>query len=362
MGQQTLREVSTVWYSWRKAMDAYKKNPSKFTGRPCIPGYLPKGKRHTFHVTSQTVKVKDGYLIINPRVKDFCFKLKLRPGIKNVKQVTFKPLSKGYFKVIVEYAINSEIKYLPDNHRYLGIDPGLDNAFTCVVNDPKVQPLIINGRGAKSINHYYNKQISKLNKLHVQYKQCFQMGYTKQGPKPFYYYSNRQKQITAWRNEKIRQFSHQATKRILDYALSNDVNTIVIGKNKGWKRSIDLGKKTNQNFVGIPHQKIINMLKYKANLHGISVIQTNESYTSQTSALDNEKPCKQNGTYQRKQKGLKSANRRIHRGLFKTNHGILINADVNGAMQIVRKAFPEVSFAKGIRDAVLRPIKWNASI
>ena len=111
------------------------------------------------------------------------------------------------------------------------------------------------------------------------------------------------KKLTDWRNEKIRQFAHKASKCIVDYALSCEVNTIVIGKNKSWKRSSDMGKRNNQNFIGIPHQVMIDMIKYKANLAGITVIQTNESYTSQTSALDHEKPCWENGNNSRKRQG-----------------------------------------------------------
>ena len=137
------------------------------------------------------------------------------------------------------------------------------------------------------------------------------------------------------------------------------MNIIIIGKNKGQKRSINMGKKNNQNFVGLPHAKMINMIKYKANLLGITVITTNESYTSQTSFLDNEKPCKQNGNYHRKLKHLTPIKRRIKRGLFRSNKGVLINADVNGALQIIRKVFPNVSFVDGIAGAVLRPFKWS---
>ena len=147
------------------------------------------------------------------------------------------------------------------------------------------------------------------------------------------------------------------SKRIIDYALNNDINTIIIGKNKNQKRSINLGKKNNQNFVGIPHAQMINLIKYKANLQGITVIMTNESYTSQTSFLDHELPICQNGNVQRQKKGLAPTIRRIKRGLFKTNNGTLINADVNGALQIIKKVFPKVSFTDGIAGAVLRPVK-----
>ena len=102
---------------------------------------------------------------------------------------------------------------------------------------------------------------------------------------------------------------------------------------------------------------MINLIKYKANLQGITVIMTNESYTSQTSFLDGEQPIRQNGNVQRQKKGLVPAVRRIKRGLFKTDQKVLINADVNGALQIIRKVFPNVSFADGIVGAVLRPVK-----
>ena len=357
--QQTLNELTSVWYAWSQAIKAYKANPHKFTGKPRIPGYLPKGKRHVFFVTGQNSKVKNGYLIIQPRNGLMNFKLKLRLGITNVCRIAFKPLSRNRFKVIVQYKTKQKINYKPDNGRYMGIDPGLDNAFACAINDSSIRPLLISGLGIKSVNREYNKRIAKLSKLHADYSQCCYYKPTKQGIKRCFYYSKQQTAITDWRNAKIREFAHQASKRIVDYALSNDVNTIIIGKNKNQKRSIHLGKKTNQNFVGIPHVKMIEMIKYKANQHGITVIATPEGYTSQTSFLDNEKPCKQNGEDARRAKGLTPVKRRIKRGLFKTDNEYLINADVNGALQIIKKVYPNVSFADGLVGAVLRPVKLS---
>lgn len=167
------------------------------------------------------------------------------------------------------------------------------------------------------------------------------------------------KKITAWRNDKIRQFAHKASKRIVDYALNCEANTIVIGKNKSWKRSSNMGKRNNQNFIGIPHQVMIDMIKYKANLAGITVIQTNESYTSQTSSLDHEQPCWENGNKSRKRQGKSPVNRRIKRGLFKANDDRLINADINGALQIIRKVFSNFQVNDEIAGVVLRPVKWS---
>ena len=185
---------------------------------------------------------------------------------------------------------------------------------------------------------------------------------TKQGIKPIYQETKAMQRITEWCNRKIYQFAHKASKRIVEYALSCGVNTIVIGNNKSWKRSSNMGQKNNQNFIGIPHKTMIEMIQYKANLVGITVIRTNESYTSQTSSLDHENPCWANGNESRKKQGKSPINRRIHRGLFKANDDRLINADVNGALQIIRKVFPKYSLNEGIAGVVLRPVKWTPLI
>lgn len=353
--QQTLREVTTIWQAFFKALKAYKKNPSKFSGRPRMPRYL-RDKRHVFFVTNQNAKVKEGYLLI-PK---FHLKLKLAPNIEKIGRVIFKPASGGY-KVIVPYKINKKIDYLSDNGKYIGIDPGIDNAFACVSNN-RNYPLLINGRALKSINQYYNKERSRLKQLQAQYHQLETVINTKQGKKPVYQETKAMQRLTAWRNEKVKQFAHKASKRIVDYALSCGANTLVIGKNKDWKRSSDMGKRNNQNFIGIPHQVMINMIKYKANLAGLTVIQTNESYTSQTSALDNEKTCWNNGNKSRQKQGKSPVNRRIKRGLFKSNNGTLINADINGALQIIRKVFSNLQVSDEIADVVLHPVKWSPSI
>lgn len=355
--QQTLREVMTIWQAWFKALKAYKVNRAKFLGRPRIPKYLHKSQRHTFYVTSQNAKVKNGYLVI-PRLN---IKLKLASDdIQKIGRVAIKPLTNGY-KIIVPYKRDKKIQYLSDNGKYIGIDPGVDNAFACVSNTG-VRPLLINGRAIKSVNQYYNKRRAELKKLQAKHHQLEKIVNTKQGKKRVYQETKNMRRITDWRNDKIRQFAHKASKRIVDYALNCGANTIVIGKNKSWKKSTDMGKKNNQNFIGIPHKIMIKMIKYKANLAGITVIQTNESYTSQTSALDHEKPCWNNGNNSRKKQGKSPVNRRIKRGLFKADNGTLINSDVNGALQIIKKVFPNFSLDDGIVGAVLRPSKWSPTI
>lgn len=351
--QQTLKEVMSIWNAWFKALKSYYQNPASFSGKPKIPRYLKKNQRHVFYVTNQNAKVKDGYLWI-PKMQ---FKLKLQANVEKIQRVIFKPMANCY-KVIVPFKTNQEIVYKEDNHKYIGIDPGVDNAFALVSNTG-ANPLLINGKAIKSVNQYYNKRRAKLKQLQAKNHQLETIINTKQGKKLVYQETRQLQRLTDWRNEKIRQFAHKASKRIIDYALSCEANTIVIGKNNNWKRSADMGRKNNQNFIGIPHTRMIEMIKYKANLQGIRVIYTNESYTSQTSALDNEKPCWNNGNNSRKQQGKSPVNRRIHRGLFKSNEGKLINADVNGAFQIIRKVFPKVNITDGIVDAVLHPVKFS---
>ena len=362
--QQTLKEVQGTFDLWIKALKAYRANPSKFTGRPGMPKYLPKGKRHGFWITGQNAVIKQGYLHI-PKLKQFEIKLNPNADITKIKRVLFKPMSKGYFKVIVQYQLDKNVKYLPDNSKYVGIDPGLDNAFTVVDSTGSHRPLIINGKPVKSMNQYYNKNRAKSYSLLAKYHQNETIIQTKQGPKSIYSESNHLIKLTLKRNQKLFDFIHKATKSIIDYTLNCGANTIVIGKNKNWKRSIHLGKRINQNFIGIPHNRMIEILKYKANLKGITVITTNESYTSQTSFLDGEKPCRENGNYHRKLKRLSPSNRRIHRGLFRSNDGVLINADVNGAYQLIRKVFSDVKFSKfnqEIRGLVLSPSKLTINV
>jgi len=130
------------------------------------------------------------------------------------------------------------------------------------------------------------------------------------------------------------------------WLLDNKIGTLVIGKNDGWKQQINLGKRNNQNFVQIPHARFIEMLTYKAQLAGIKVILVEESYTSKCSFLDNE-PIHKHEQY---------AGRRIKRGLFRASDGRLINADINGSANIMRKAIPN-AFADGIGALAVPPLR-----
>lgn len=330
--QQVLRLLETNWKSFFNSIKDWSKNKAKYLGKPKLPKYKPKDGKMVLPLTNQQVKVK-GDLLHFP--KSFCgFTVKLRcitlDNFEKINQVRIVPKGQSFcLEVVYTISVDSELR--SDNGRYMSIDLGLDNLATVVTNTG-LQPIIVNGKGLKSNNQYYNKK-----KAHYQSiaKQVNNQHYT-----------NRLYRLTQKRNLKIEDYLHKVSRYIVDFALENQINTIVIGNNKNWKQSSSLGKVTNQAFVSIPHQKLIDKICYKARSGGIQVILTEESYTSGTSFLDNELPEK---SYYNKQ-------RRVKRGLFVSNKGIKINADVNAAFQIMKKVFPNV-FTDGIEGVVLHPVR-----
>ena len=340
--QQILQVVADNMYGWKKARDAWREAPAKFTGRPRLPKYRKKGGKFTLYIDSQTAKLRKGGFVEIPVLNNLRIEFQHKETTA-IRQVRIVP-QHGRFVVEIVYKTNKEITYKPDNGRYMSIDPGIDNVFAIASNVEGFQPILINGRPVKSINQYYNKERTRLYKVHDLSKQ----------PRS----SRRLDRLEFIRDQKIDRFAHEASKCIVEYALSHDIATIIIGKNKGQKRSCNMGKRNNQNFIGIPHQVMVNMLKYKANLEGIVVIDIEESYTSQTSFLDHEMPVRENGDEMRRKKGISPAKRRIKRGLYRSDTGKLINANINAALQILKKAVPD-AYANGIEGIGLSPVKLN---
>lgn len=330
--QQTLRLLDDNWKSFFKAIKDWSRNKDKYTGKPKLPKYKPKDGRMVFMLTNQQVRLRDDLLYFPKSFQGFTVKPRCvrLDNFKRINQIRIVP-NNQIFCVEIVYSISVDDTLLPDNGRYMSIDLGLDNLATIVTNTG-LTPSIVNGKGLKSNNQYYNKKAAYYQKVSKQMNDKF--------------YTNRLYRLTQKRNFKIEDSLHKISKFIVTSALSNDIHTIVIGNNKDWKRDISLGKRINQSFVNIPHQKLIEKIMYKARNVGINVILTEESYTSGTSFLDNESPMKE--FYDKK--------RRKHRGLFISNQGVQINADVNAAYQMMKKVFPNV-FADGIEDAVSHPVR-----
>ena len=327
--QQILRLLDKNWKSFFKAIKDWSKHKEKYTGRPKLPNYLSKNGRYLLILTNMNCKLKDKQIHFPKCFNGFVLNTK----VTNLQQVRILP---RYNYIIVEVVYQIEVQKLKqDNGRYISIDIGLDN-FATIGNNVGTIPIILNGKGLKSINQYYNKKISHYRKIA---KRMNNLDYTK-----------RMNKLTIKRNNKINDFIHKVSKWVVDYALALNVNTIIIGNNKNWKRESKMSKKVNQSFVGIPHQDFINKIIYKVENVGIKVILTEESYTSGTSFLDGELPIKENY----------NKSRRIFRGLFRSNKGKLINADLNASYQIIRKVFPE-AFAKGIEGVGLHPVRVNVA-
>ena len=332
--QQTLHLLDRSWKSFFRAIKDWSKNKDKYSGKPRLPKYKPKDGRMVFMLTNQQVKLKDDSLRFPRSFQGFTMKprcIYLR-NFEKINQVRIVPRNQ-IFCVEIIYSISIDDTLLPDNGRYMSIDLGLDNLATIVTNT-ELNPIIVNGKGLKSNNQYYNKKLSHYQSIAKRMNNKF--------------YTNRLYRLTQRRNFKIEDSLHKISRFIVNSAISNNIHTIVIGNNKNWKQSISLGKRTNQSFVSIPHQKLIGKIIYKARNAGINVILTEESYTSGTSFLDGELPTKE----------FYNKDRRIHRGLFISNRGIRINADVNAAYQIMKKVFPN-AFADGIEGAVLHPVRVN---
>jgi putative transposase len=152
-----------------------------------------------------------------------------------------------------------------------------------------------------------------------------------------------QESLTDKRNRKVKHEMHVASRRIINLLAAEGIGVLVIGKNDGWKQEIKLGKRTNQNFVSVPHAQFIHMLTYKAELFGMQVVLTEESYTSKCSFLDLE-PLVHHERY---------AGKRVHRGLFRVSSGRTLNADVNGSYNIMRKVAPGTWTGEGVERAVV---------
>ena len=335
VGQQILMILDKNWKSFFEAVKAYKTDSSKFTGRPKRPLYKDKVKgRNILVYTIQAIsskQLKKG--IIKLSATEILIKTKVNPD--HICQVRLVPKCDSY---VIEVIYDKSESTVSDDKFVASIDLGLDNLVALTSNQPGFTPLLINGRPLKSINQFYNKRKARL--------QAQLKGSSKSSP--------RLQRLTRCRNQKIDNYLHHTSRLIVDILIAKQIGTLVIGKNAQWKTEMDLGKPTNQNFVSIPHARLIEMLEYKARLVGIKVIVQEESYTSRANFLGLD-PIP---VYGKIDKDILFSGKRIKRGLYKTSIGQLINSDVNASYNILRKAIPN-AFSDGIGSCVVQPRRVN---
>lgn len=325
----TLRLLDKNWKSFFKAIKDWKAHPKKYLGMPKLPKYLAKDGRFPWMIPNNQLvyNYDEGTVYIRNRLlNDYKWKCRC---MGRVIQVRFVPRGSCY---VMEIVYETEI---PDakteSDRIASIDLGVDNLVT-MTNNIGLNPIIINGKGIKSINQFYNKSVAK-EKSSLK---------TRNGKD----WSEKLSIITAKRFQRIKNYMHNTSAYVVKWCVANGIDTLVVGRNKEWKQDVSIGKQNNQNFVDIPYQMLLQQLKYKCENAGIRHIETEESYSSGTSFLDGELPIKQN--YDK--------SRRITRGLFKSNSGLLINSDVNGAFQIMKKVFPNAFDERYGIEGVLTPM------
>lgn len=310
VAQQCLRQLNSNYTSYFKALKDFKVNPSKYKGMPKVPKFKTEQNLITF--TYQTIKIKDQFIVINKEHKVHIPDEVYKEELNNFKTISFIPFY-NRIKVVITYE-TKELNTDLNLNDYLSIDLGMNNLCSCVSKD---DCFILNGKPLKSINQYFNKEVSKLKSERP----------LKGDKQDFNYNRFKIKNLSLKIELKITDILHKASKYLVNYCVKHKIGTIVFGRNKEWKDSIQLGKQTNQNFVSIPFYKLLKMLEYKCKMIGINLVTQEESYTSKCDSLAFEEvKCHD------KYKGS-----RIKRGLFLSSLGKALNADINGALNILRK-------------------------
>jgi len=328
--QQTLRKIIGDFSSFVTLNKNYKNNPKKYSGRPKMPRYKKKDGHCTLILTNQNCKLRNNDVIDFPKTfKGFQIKTHCT---KNKRFVSFQQVQIRYYRgkiyIDVLYDVKKDDKL--KSNRYCGIDLGVEN-FAALAFNCNVKPLLIKGGKLKSINRLFNKKLAY-------YKSRLAKCQSKETNKHLKKDQTTSKMIATLcrkRYNRINNCYHKIAKMIVEYCLKNDVGTIIVGKNKNWKK----GKERMQNFVFLSHSRFIEILEYKCEIAGLTLEVVHERYTSGTSFLDKESPTKNN--YDKKQ--------RIHRGLFKTKKNKYINADINAAYQMMKKYKKEDETGNALR-------------
>ena len=323
VAQQTLRRVDKNFKSFFVATKDFNKNPHKYSGQPQPPRFK-QTPRDNLVYDYQAFSIKGEVISLEPGLE---IELPKRLVGKPIKQVEIIPKFSAFHAVFVYEEELNDFEPVPKSDKVMSIDLGLNNLATCVTNGV-VKPFIIDGRKLKSVNAYYNKRKAK---MQAQLEQ-------QRGRK----WSNQLQSLTDWRNALVNDYLHRATHVVVKNCVDNGISKVVIGDVAKSLDHINLGNQTNQNFVNLSLGQFVKKLGYKLGSHGIELVVTNESYTSQASFIDGD-----NIPQQYNPKTSHTFNgRRIKRGLYKSSNGMLLNADVNGAYNILRKTDSNFSFSQ----------------
>jgi transposase, IS605 orfB family len=323
MAQQILKEVDGSFKSFFGLIKLAKQG--KYSFKDCkLPRYLPKDGYTTLVIGFVRL---NGNKLILPFSNNFkkthkVVEITIPPVLldKKVKEIRILPKANArYFEI--QYIYETEcIQRNLNTQNALALDLGVNNLVTAVSSTGK--SFIVDGRKLKSINQWFNKENARLQS--IKDKQHF-------GKKP----TNRQKAIARDCNNKVNDYMNKAARMIIDYCINNDIGTLIAGYNVTFQRNSHIGKQNNQNFVNIPYGRLRDKLAYMCELNGITYVEQEESYTSKASFWDKDNiPVYNNDN----PKEYEFSGNRVHRGLYKTANGKTFNADINGALNIMRKS------------------------
>ncbi|MHA1946096.1 MAG: RNA-guided endonuclease InsQ/TnpB family protein [Candidatus Hodarchaeales archaeon] len=305
--QQVLRQVEQNWRGYFNALKAWKKEPSKFLGRPRLPGYKAKNGLHMLSFPRPRVRIRGTEILFarNLMARGFpTFPVGNLPI--TAETCSGARLLPFYDRFVIELLYETQVQSFPSIHEYSPRAIGLDLGLTNLVATS--DGLLVKGGVVKTINQWYNKQLAFYKSLAKKHNQQ--------------HTTNRMQRMHRVRTNKINDCFHQTSREIINHCIQNNINTLVIGYNPLWKQHCQLGKRINQSFVQVPFHKFLHMIEYKAKLLGISVVLVSEAYTSQKCSR-----C-----------GIIDKSNRKSRGFYHCHScGLRLNADHNAALNILQR-------------------------
>src|ERR1051326_9588080 len=340
VANQVLLQLHHAWTAFFAAMEAYREDPARFTGRPKHPNYLHKTQGRNLLIFERgciwKAELRERELAVSHL--GYLGETKQQPAA--VHQVRLVPKAEHYVLEVVYEAEEQRAAGLAPE-LFVALDPGVNVLAALTSNKPGFVPHLVSGKPVKAINQLYNKQREHLQKQLARGKE----------PRST---SHRLDRITTKRNRRVLQYLHTASRRIIDLLVEEGIGVLVLGKNPFWKTSVALVKKHNQEFVQLPHARLLELLTYKAEACGITVLVTEESYTSQASFLDLDPlPVYDPARGAEQEEQPRFSGRRAGRW-YRVKGRTPIHADVNGSLNIGRKVFP-TAFRPGIAAVAVRP-------
>lgn len=349
VSQQILKVVDRSFKSFFNLLKKCKTGDYRYHDAN-VPHYRKKGGLFNLIMSTNAFTIKNGFLYVpmsrafralHPDIKDIKIKFPERLSDKVVKEVRILSYNDGkYFKIQYVYEVQQEEVFL-NKENCIAIDLGVDNLATCVSTNGT--PFIVDGRKIKSINHHWNKEIARLRSISM-----------KQGMKT----TDRMQRITTKRNNRVNDTIKKVARYIVNRCIQNDIGTLIVGYTLDFKRNTNLGKQNNQNFVQISLGNLRQQLEFLCWKYNIDYIEQEESYTSKSSFLDNDVLPAYNA--EQPYTGQFSG-KRIKRGLYQSKNGTIINADVNGAANILRKCKQNVDFDKLCSGLLASPVRIRIS-